>query len=538
MKKINRFIIPFALVLGVTGCDKGFVEKNQNPYSSPTMEPQLLLAGAQRSMNVGSFNHEQTIVQQFFNPFNNGATGGFNYNLNVDGFNTARWDLYGRAANPVIKTLVQLLDLTKGDERQKNLIAITRIWKAFAFMTITDTYGDVPYFDAGKAYIENIRFPKYDDDKVIYDDLYKELKEAAASLSKDNEYVKGDLFWGGGTSSDASKLAQVTQWKKVAYSLMLRLGMRYSSLDPAKAASIVQEAFTGGVMQSPDDNVVVKLYSSAVNNPFSNEVRAINTDTYYLGEPFVTQLKNTKDPRLKYVAAKYQDPASISSNRDTTSANQYGYPIGVKSGDLTKPPYRGPGASGKGFDYSQINYGVVFSAVAPAFLITNAQTQLLLAEAKLRGFLPTAPGTVSQYYEAGVKSAMDDFKLYPGVQNPAIDANTQASFLRQPSVALTGVAATDLARINTQYWIACFTIGSEGWANFRRTDLPTLTPNPINGVLPGGGFVRRMDYPLNERNLNTANYNAAVSAMGLSTTDNTARLTTRVFWDVATKKQP
>ena len=57
---------------------------------------------------------------------------------------------------------------------------------------------------------------------------------------------------------------------------MLRLGMRYSKLDAAKAASIAQEAFTGGVMQSNSDNVVVKLYSSAVPNGFSNLQRTIS----------------------------------------------------------------------------------------------------------------------------------------------------------------------------------------------------------------------------------------------------------------------
>jgi hypothetical protein len=44
--------------------------------------------------------------------------------------------------------------------------------------------------------------------------------------------------------------------------------------------------------------------------------------------------------------------------------------------------------------------------LAPAFFITNSQTQLLLAEAKFRGWI-TGGSTTQQYYEAGFKAAMD-----------------------------------------------------------------------------------------------------------------------------------
>ena len=254
-------------------------------------------------------------------------------------------------------------------------------------MTLVDTYGDVPYSEAGKGYLEGINYPKYDKMADIYADLYNELKTATADLSASNEYVTSDLFFGGATSSTPALItAQVAHWKKIGYSLMLRLGMRYSKIDAAKAASIAQEAFAGGVILSNSDNVVVTQYNGTVPNGFSNLQRNISPYFYYLAEPFVNQLKSTGDPRLKYIGASYANPTTITSTRDTTTANQYGFPVGYDAVSiLTAPGTRG--AKGGGLNYTQLNYQVMVSTVAPALFITNAQTQLLLAEAKFRGWI-------------------------------------------------------------------------------------------------------------------------------------------------------
>ena len=106
-------------------------------------------------------------------------------------------------------------------------------------MGLVDAYGDVPYSEAGKAVSDVIFYPKYDDDAAIYDDLYKELKEAIAALSTSGDFVSADLFYG--TNAQASTKTgnatdQVAKWKKLGNSLLLRLGMRYSKLDRHKSS--------------------------------------------------------------------------------------------------------------------------------------------------------------------------------------------------------------------------------------------------------------------------------------------------------------
>lgn len=516
MTKHKYFTFLFVMV-SFMSCTNGFEELNQDPYGITKIDPALLFTAAQRNMNAGNWDGEQTIVQQYMNGYNSGATAGFQFNEDIDGYNSPRWGIY----TSVIKPLVQIIFLTENDPAKKNLYNMARIWKAYAFMTLVDTYGDVPYFDAGKAYLEGIDKPEYDEMTEIYEDLRTELTAATTALSASEEYVKSDLFFGGSNSPTPDKAAQIAQWKKIGYSLLLRLGMRYSKSNPSKAEEIVQEAFNGGVMQANTDNVVIKQYSVAVPNNFSNLQRTVSPNFYYLAQPFVNQLKNTNDPRLKYMGASYANPADFTTVRDTTTANQFGYPVGYdQSSVVNSPGYRG--TKGGGFNYTQLNYQVVASAVTPVLLITNAQTQLLLAEAKFRGWI-TGGLTPQQYYEAGINAAMDDWSLFPGVMSPAVTASEKQRYREQPSVAYNDTDALEL--INTQYWIANFTNGPEAFANWRRSDFPVLQPNGYNNNL-GGGFVRRMAYPNNEITQNGANYETAVGRMGGD------GLTQRVFWDV------
>ena len=517
MTRISCLIIPLAVVLCFVSCTKRFEEKNQNPYAITKIDAGLLFTGAERGMNVGNWDGEQTIVQQYLNAYNAGATAGFQFNEDVDQYNTPRWGVY----TGVIKPLVQIISLIKDDPAAKNLYNMVRIWKAYAFMTLVDTYGDVPYSEAGKGYFEQINYPKYDKMADIYADLYNELKTATAALSASNEYVTSDLFFGGATSfTPALIAAQIAHWKKIGYSLMLHLGMRYSKIDVAKAASIAQEAFAGGVILSNSDNVVVTQYNATVPNGFSNQQRTINTFNYYLAEPFVNQLKSTGDPRLKYIGASYAKPELITSTRDTTTANQYGFPVGYDQiSVLTFPGYRGTKSGGQ--NYTQLNYDVMVSTVAPAFFITNSQTQLLLAEAKFRGWI-AGGSTAQQYYEAGVKAAMDEWALFPGTFSPAVSDADKNGYLLHPAIAYNDANALKL--INTQYWIESMTNGAEGFANWRRSGFPVLQPNMYNNNL-NGGFARRMAYPNAEEAQNAANYNAAKASMGGD------GLTQRVFWD-------
>jgi hypothetical protein len=517
MKKFKLQIIAAFILVSITSCDKGFEELNINPYALTSLEPALLLANSQRLTHSGSWEGEQTIVQQYVNAYNLGATAGFNFNENNNNFNVPKWNEH--YPGPV-KLLTQALELTKDNPNKTNLQSQIRIWRAYVFMTLVDTYGHVPYSEAGKAFLEGNFYPKYDLDSDIYNDLYNEIKSAAASLDPTKDKTVEDLFYG----KSATTAIQVTKWKRLAYSLMLRLGMRYTKIDEAKARSIVQEAYNGGVMQDNSDNAFL-LFNSIYNNPRNQGPRSVNPYFYYLAEPFVNHLKLTRDPRLKYIGGKYSDPNSVlTTTPNTDFDNQFGFPVGYdQTSVLTLPGYRG--TNGTGQNYTQLNFSVAGSAIAPTFFMTNAQVKLLLAEAAHRGWLTGLSGaqTAQQYYELGIRASFAEYALYPNVSNPAVSNADIDAYLQNSNVVFSSSKALEL--INTQYWVVSFGDGTEVYANFRRSGFPVLAPNRYNTNLQNG-FARRFAYPNEESARNNANFTEAVGRLGGSN-----NLSARVFWD-------
>lgn len=518
IKLFKRLI--FICAAGVfAGCDKDFVEVNTNPYAIPSIDPALLFAGAQRT-HIGTWNAEHIIVQQFVVPYNTGANLGFSFNADVDGNSTPKWGEY----NSSIKNMIHALNILGPNSTSVNLRSMIRIWKAQVFMGLVDNYGDVPYSEAGKGLSDNLFFPKYDDDAIIYDSLYKELKEGIAALNPGADFVSADLFYGANaqpSTKTTTAAAQVVKWKKLGNSLLLRLGMRYSKLNPSKAQTIVTEAFSGGVMDSNADNAYVKYDGTNYVQVENNNLR--NFSQYnYAAEPFVDQLKTTKDPRGKFILGTFANPgnpAAVPPVYDTVLNNQFGVPIGKTDAQLLVAPYRG--ARGAGLNYSQMNIWSVASSAAPDFWVTYAQTSLLLAEAAVRGWVPGGHAQAKIYYENAIAADMAVYALYP-VTTPISSADVTA-YINDPAVLYNPTDALKL--INTQYWIVNIRNGTEAFANFRRSGFPTLTPNPIVGVLGSPGFVRRLSYPDAESSANTANYNAASTAIGGD------KLTSRVFWD-------
>ena len=538
MKKIRQILFLGAVLLLIGGCDKDFVEVNTNPFAINDIDPALLLAGAERTSTGNGWESESTIVQQFVNPYNLGATLAFNFNENIDGFQNNAWGSYTGS----IKTFVHILYMLKDKTDKVNLVSMTRLMKAFTFMNIVDHYGNVPYFGAAKAYIEGETafFPAYDTDSAIYDDLYKEIKESIAALNASGDYVSADIFYGSKAYYPfTTAAAQVAQWKKFGNSLLLRLGMRYSKLDAAKAKTIVSEAFAGGVMTSNNDNMFCIYDGTNFTNTGTgnNNLITNNPYYYYIAAPFADQMRTTSDPRSKYMMASFANPTSPLTDPapNTSAAAQFGVPVGVLNTDLTVAKgYKGP--KGGGYAYSQANVNVAASITTPTFWMTYAQTSLLLAEAAQRGWISGGDAQAKTYYEAGIKADMDVYtlimaKIKANVLVPVLPSVTAAEY--SAYIAQAGVLydpATALAQINTQYWIANFLNGTEAWCNYRRTGLPVLAKNSYNTKLTdngGDGYVHRFSYPDAELSKNKANYQAAIAKLNGGIDD----LVTRVFWD-------
>jgi len=509
MQKIASYALSVLLLFTAVGCEKGLEDYNKNKTSPTAVDPALLLNNAviSSSFPVKSLVFDIGIVQQMVTP-NGGVLAGANFNQDSkDG--TPIWGTYFQS---VIKNTNDVMTRTKDLPSRANLFNMAKIFQSYAFMILTDEYGDIPYSEGGAGYSSQKFFPKYDAQSAIYPKLIQDLTDAANALNTAGTVETSDILYAG----------NVAKWKKFAYSLLLRAGMRIAKVDATKSTAAITAAINGGVILDNADNAYMR-HDANYMQPLGSTLNGTEAANFYLAKPFVDQLKNTSDPRLSSIAIRYvgatSGPGQTVASGNTTAAVQIGMPMGFDNGTIV------PRATADGlasfYDYSQADRRRILKTTSPVFFVTASQTNLLLAEARFKGIIST--GTAAQYFADGIKAHMDQMATYDA--GCAVAAAARDAFIAANPLT----AGTELQQINTQYWISSFLNGPEAFANFRRSGFPALTPNPYgqpsNPDVPNGTFIRRLTYPTSEQSVNTANFNEAVARQGAD------KLSTRIWWD-------
>lgn len=507
MKKIYSFVLCAVAIFTTISCENGFDEINTSKTSATTINPVFLLNNAviNSSPPGGTLNYEIGIVQQLISP-NTGVLLGANFNqVNINATNQVWINYYQN----VIKYTYEVIVHTKDDPARKNLYNMARIIQANAFMILTDNYGDIPYQDAGKGYTEFLTSPTYAKQEAIYDDVIKELSEASNALDPAGTVETGDVLYVG----------NVAKWKKLGYSLLLRAGMRLVKANVTKAQDAVTTAFAGGVITENADNAVNKHDANYVN-PLGNVLNGTEAANFYLAEPFVNALKTNNDPRLKAMAVRYITAGSgsdqVAANANFDMDKQFGLPVG--STDAQADAYGKTLTDSKGrYGISQLDRNRMVKRTSPLFIVTAAQTNLLLAEAAARTWIA---GTPTEYFTAGVNAAMDMMSSFDAGSTVST-ADRDAYIAAHPLDVSTPEAA--ITQINYEYWVTSFLSPQESWANFRRSGVPALTVNPYSGKTVD--FITRLTYPASETLVNNTNVQAAITSQGPDALD------TKVWWN-------
>lgn len=493
--------------LSLSGCTKDFEKVNVNPTTLPDLATDILFTQTTLAASGGEYEAWRTNLiynTQFIQQFASLSWAqGDKYNFN-EGYNSSLWDAYYGDA---IKNLTNLVEKTKGVAADVNYNSAARILKAFAFLRLTDSYGDIPYSEAGKGYLSGVFTPKYDEQKSILADLINELDGAAKAFDASKAF-KGDI-----TSCNGN----VNLWKKTAYSLMLRVAMRMSKRDAAAAQAGAAKAVAGGVFSSYTESFSIKHLPGAFVNPNSNVLgffsggrNELSNGSFKFSKTFIDMLKAQSDPRLKILSV-------VRSGASSTPI------IGTENDDISIQKGLPNGTDPNGFTgletFSQIRSGFA-DAEDPNILVSHAQTMLLMAEARERGWIST--GAADTYFRQGVVSAINQLRLYSVSSGLFDDAaiNTFANGLAFPATT-----AGKLQAINEQYYIASLLDGYEPHANWRRSGFPVLTAVNFPGNYTSGVIPRRFQYPASELGLNGASLNAAIARQGANT------WVTRVWWD-------
>ena len=503
MKKIAIILFSACGLIGLNACDAGFDEMNVNKTAAIAINPVFALNNAVINISPPSTTvlYEVGIVQQMVSP-NSGVLTGANFNQDNRDYTQATWQRYFRS---VIRNTYDVIATTK-DPARTNLVNMAKILQSYAFLVLTDTYGDIPYTEAGKGYTDQKVYPKYDKQQAIYAGIIKDISDAVAALDASKTRETADVLFGG----------DVAKWKKFGNSLLLRIGMRLSKVDATQAQSLVSKALAGGVITTNADNVLI-LHDANYLNSIGQLLNATEANNFYLAAPFVDYLKKTNDPRLRSIAVRYVGATSGTQQTPAKAvidpAVQIGMPFGYDNSSISGPVKTLGLASF--YDFSQADRTRMNKTTARAYLVTASQTNLLLAEAVTRGWVT---GNAKDYYEAGVKAHM--------AQVSEMDANSVVSTIAVDAYLTANPfsSTTALEQINTQYWISCFLNGPEAFANFRRIGFPKLTPNPFSGKAIKGDFINRMTYPNSEISVNSVNVKAAIANQGADDLD------TKVWW--------
>lgn len=415
----------------------------------------------------------------------------------------------------ISKRLSEIINQTGPDGKNPEMINLhnaARVIKVLAFHRSTDFYGDIPYSEANKAHDEGVFYPVFDTQQDIYLDMLNELKEAADGF--DENYDDKSSF----AHQDIMYKGEVTKWRKFAYSLMLRLAMRISTVDESTARTYIDEAMSGGVFTSNEDNAWVPMATgpdasdvSINQNPLSKPYHMRETETLKLSNTLIDFLRDNNDPRLMILTSgigPYNGP------KIDEPALQIGMPNGFDVNTIRD--YEGTTEDvDEDNTYSGLNE-LMLDLDEPIMLQTYAEVELLMAEAAYKGWIAGDPET---HYNNGVRAAMQMYVTYDGsftVSDAEVDAYLAAHPF-DPDNALE--------MIGTQYWAATFLNPHESWANWRRTEYPILIPVNYPGNETNGTIPRRLIFDLATVSINEENYQAAIQRMGPDV------MTTRVWWD-------
>ncbi|MFD0765458.1 SusD/RagB family nutrient-binding outer membrane lipoprotein [Mucilaginibacter lutimaris] len=467
MKKVIVILSLGALLLQ-SGCKK-FSEFQTDPNKSTLATPDLLLNSIeQNAFQSSDITAAITSRQMVY-------TDAVSLNQYY-GWSRANFGPYGN--------LRQVLKMEQAATAQgkPEYIPLAKFFRAWYFLQLTQTFGDIPYSEALKGE-EGLTSPAYDKQEDIYLSILDDLQAANELISTATPAVQGDIVYSG----------NMQRWKRAINALSLRVLMSMSHhQDDAKFnikkrfSDIVNTPGTYPLYNGNEDNAQLKFYDLQSNRyPYFN-----NNDmqtTNYMEETFVDLLKSLQDVRL----FSFADKAPKYSALPATNFNAYGGVRGSAAVNENKTRVVAGEAS-------KINPRYYNNPVnEPSIALGYAEQQFILAEGVVRGWIT---GNAADYYKKGVTASM---RFY-NIDQAAID-----TYLSQPSVQIT--VGNQIQQIITQKYIASFF--NSGWQPFyeqRRTGFPVFDVSGA-GMLNDKRIPKRWMYPESELQLNQQHVSEAIS---------------------------
>jgi len=316
MKKISNK--KAAMVLGAiamlslgTSCRKDMAGLNQDLKQLP--QPLLAIDGKEASIllpgmmtNIESpvnyiYQGQQDLGQDEYAGYTAtpsvflGNVNNFTYSFVSDWVDYC-WDV---PQQNILNTWLQW-KLKKFDTKYPDLYGIALICKVFGASRAADTFGPIPYSKIGTT--ADVPF---DTVQEAYNAFFADLDQAIALLSviEDKDPGADQLRF---KAFDNSQFGgDYAKWIKTANTLKLRLAIRISLIDPAKAKTEAESAVSNkyGVLEAADGGFFMNVSGE---NPIDEIVTSWGD--MRLGAPVGSILSGLKDPRLTKLGLPADDP--------------------------------------------------------------------------------------------------------------------------------------------------------------------------------------------------------------------------------------
>lgn len=357
-----------------------------------------------------------------------------------------------------------------------NKLAIIELLNVYTYQILVDTYGNIPYSEAGFP-LENIN-PKYDDAETIYIDLITRTEKAIDNLDiSEASFGKADFLYGG----------NITKWKKFGNSLLIKLGIALADQNLTLSTQAVNKGFLGGAILSNDDNAKFNYDSNSPNfNPLYDNLFASNRNDFVAADTFVNYLNKLNDPRREVYFQLYNE-------KD-------------KNGNIISSYYKGGkfGSPGNTIRNSSKIGLFAYTSTTPGILFEASEINFYLAEAAARnsGYIVTG---AENYYNNAITASFEFWNVPIGNYLSTVPYNS----------------SNWKESIGMQAWIALYN-RIDSWNTKRRLDYPILHVSS-SSVLPEVPV--RFRYPIDERTVNSANYSQAAAAIGKDDYN------IKIFWD-------
>lgn len=428
-------------------------------------------------------------------------------NAFVNGYEGRGWTRFYTVAVPALNNAF------KASAGNPEALAVLKVWKVFMYNQMVDAYGPIPYTEAGNG---KEKVP-YDSVEFIYEDFFKLLDEANATLSSTSTTTVGAF-----QANDRVYAGSVDKWRVFGNSMRLRLALRISDKDPAKAKTQAEAAVAAGVMQTNDQGAFFKASSITPNN--LNMI--VNSWGYTMTASMESLLVGYNDPRL----AKWFAPIDTGVYR--------GQPVGGLEDQFGTTKF-------SAFNNDVMGNGAAnnLSESKNIEIFMASENYLSRAEGALNGW--NMGGDAKTLYETGIRLSLAQWGItdaaavnayiagstLPTLPNiltvyPTLDL--QDIPVKLP-VAFSTTVANQRTQIAVQKYLAIFPESWEAWADLRRSDAKVIYPvlntdNNDPGV--GKSLMKRIIYVTNEYSSNKEAVDDGIVKLGGADSGGT-----RLWWD-------